>query len=158
MFGQPTERHASLMGFPGELAVGDALEEPARHAHLPIELRQKRFGDRHPPIVKRQKAKGKNLLPFFICLLTASVSRRHSRCRRNRRGSGDWRGEWDRWRFPVEVQIEIDVEIEFVLGDVRKLFRLWGLGRFRWRWWLRGGRGVRRLSASKASRLFGREN
>src|SRR5688572_2254847 len=63
MFGQPTERHASLMGFPGELAVGDALEEPARHAHLPIELRQKRFGDRHPPIVERQKKKGKSRKP-----------------------------------------------------------------------------------------------
>jgi hypothetical protein len=45
MLRQPPQRHASLVWFPVELTVGDALEEAPGDAHFAIEFREERLCD-----------------------------------------------------------------------------------------------------------------
>ena len=43
------ERHRLVVGFPGELCLGHAVEQAAGGRHLVVELREQRIGDSHAP-------------------------------------------------------------------------------------------------------------
>ena len=63
MPGELAERHRLVVGFPGELRLGHAVEEAASRRHLVVELGEQRVGDRHAPRIA-------NLFEVKSCIST----------------------------------------------------------------------------------------